>query len=60
MEKRYNLSEVAQELGFTRQGLYYWIKKGWDVPKRDYKMYTVFMEVDLKKIKKWKDKLEEV
>ncbi|MCK9615278.1 MAG: MerR family transcriptional regulator [Candidatus Omnitrophica bacterium] len=58
MEKRYNLSEAAKELGLTRQGLYYWIKKGWATPKRDYKGYPVFTEIDLKKIKEWRDKLE--
>jgi len=59
MNKRYNLSEAAEELGLTRQGLYYWIKKGWVVPKRDYKDHPVFTVDDLTKIKKWKDKLEE-
>lgn len=60
MEKRYNLSKAARELGLTRQGLYYWIKKGWVTPKRDFKNHPVFTESDLKKIKKWKDKLKEV
>ena len=60
MNKRYNLSEAAKELGLTRQGLYYWIKKGWVTPKRDYKGHPVFTDADLKKIKKWKDTLEEV
>ena len=58
--KRYNLSEVAKELDLTRQGLYYWIKKGWVAPKRDYKGHPVFTEMDLKKIKEWKEILEEV
>jgi DNA-binding transcriptional MerR regulator len=60
MEKRYNLSEAARELGLTRQGLYYWIEKGWVTPKRDYKGHPVFTMDDLKRIKKWKDKLKEV
>lgn len=51
MEKIYDLSEVAQELGFTRQGLYYWIKKGHNVPKRDYERHPVFTYVDLKRSK---------
>ena len=38
MEKRYNLSKAAKELGLTRQGLYYWIKKGWVKPKRDFRI----------------------
>lgn len=57
MEKRYNLSETAKKLGLTRQGLYYWIKKGWVAPKRDYKGHPVFTEKDLKKIMKWKSSL---
>ena len=60
MEKRYNLSEAAKELGLTRQGLYYWIKKGWVKPKRDYKGHPAFTEDDIGEIKKWKDKLREV
>ncbi len=58
MKKRYNLSQAAELLGLTRQGLYYWIRKGWVTPKRDYKNYPVFTEDDIKKIKKWMDKLE--
>jgi len=59
MEKRYTLSEAAQELGLTRQGLYYWIEKGWATPKRDYKGHPVFTKEDIKMIKNWRDKLEE-
>lgn len=59
MEKRYTLSEAAKELGLTRQGLYYWIEKGWVTPKRDYKNHPVFTEEDLGKIRVWKNKLEE-
>jgi DNA-binding transcriptional MerR regulator len=58
MEKRYNLKEAAKELSLTRQGLYYWIKKGWVTPKRDYKGYPVFTRGDLRKITEWKNKLE--
>lgn len=58
MKKRYNLSEAAEELGLTRQGLYYWIEKKWVIPRRDYKGHPVFTRVDLKRIKEWKDKLE--
>ncbi|MDD5070594.1 MAG: MerR family transcriptional regulator [Candidatus Omnitrophica bacterium] len=57
MEKRYNLSKAAKELGLTRQGLYYWIKKGWVTPKRDFKGQPVFTEGDLRRIKEMKDKL---
>jgi len=59
-KKRYNVKEVAKELGVTRQTLYYWFKKGWIKPKRDYRNYPVFTCNDLKKIKKWLSKLEEV
>ena len=59
MKKRYNLSETAKELGLTRQGLYYWMKRGWVTPKRDYKGYPVFTDADLEKIKEWKEKLVE-
>ncbi len=58
MKKLYNVSKAAKELGLTRQGLYYWIKKGWVKPKRDYKNYPVFTEEDIKKIKKWKNEIK--
>lgn len=57
--KRYNLSQVATELGVTRQTLYYWIKKKWIKPKRDYRDYPVFTCEDIKHIKKWQNKLNE-
>lgn len=56
--KRYTLSETARKLSITRQGLYYWIKKGWVKPKRDYRKYPVFTERDIQKIKDWRNKLE--
>ena len=59
MDKKYNLSEAAEELGLTRQGLYYWIKRGWVTPKRDYKGHPVFTDTDLKKIKDWKTTLND-
>ena len=34
--------EAAKELGVTRQTLYYWFKKGWVKPKRDYRRYPLF------------------
>ena len=58
--KHYTLSEAAKKLGLTRQGLYYWIKKGWVKPKRDYRNYPVFTDQDIKKIKEWKGKLVEI
>jgi len=57
--KRYNISQLAKELGVARQTLYYWIKKGWVSPKRDYRKYPVFTDGDVRKIKAWRDKLEE-
>jgi len=56
-EKRYNLSKAAEELGLTRQGLYYWIKKGWVMPKRDYKGHPVFTATDIKKVKQRQERL---
>ena len=56
-EKRYNLSEASKELGLTRQGLYYWIKKGWVTPKRDYRKFPVFTDKDIKDIKAWQSRL---
>jgi DNA-binding transcriptional MerR regulator len=55
--KRYNMREAAKEIGVTRQTLYYWIKKEWIKPKRDYRNFPVFTDKDLKQIKEWKDKL---
>ena len=58
--QRYNISQAAEELKVTRQTLYNWIKKGWIKPKRDYRNYPVFTEADIKKVKEWKNKLNEV
>ena len=55
--KRYNITQAAKELGVARQTLYYWIKKGWIKPKRDYRNYPVFTEEDIKNIKKWVQKI---
>ncbi|MFH1776113.1 MAG: MerR family transcriptional regulator [Candidatus Omnitrophota bacterium] len=55
--KRYNISQLAKELGIARQTLYYWIEKGWIKPKRDYRKYPVFTEKDVKEIKEWRDRL---
>lgn len=58
MNKRYNITHAAKELGVTRQTLYNWIEKGWVTPNRDYRRYPVFTVEDLQKIKKWRDRLE--
>jgi predicted site-specific integrase-resolvase len=54
----YNMTELAERLGVTRQAIYKWIKKGWVKPKRDYKDYPVFTEEDVKKIIKWKSTIK--
>jgi len=56
-DKRYNMREAAKELGVARQTLYYWFKKGWIKPKRDYRNYPVFTDSDLRKINAWRNKL---
>jgi len=56
-DKRYNMREAAKELGVTRQTLYYWFKKGWVKPKRDYRNFPVFTVPDIKKIKQWRGQL---
>jgi len=58
--KRYNMSQAAKELGIARQTLYYWIKKSWVKPKRDYRNYPVFTLEDVKKIKDWREALREL
>ena len=55
--KRYNMVEAAKELKVTRQTIYYWIKKGWVKPKRDYRNFPIFTESELRNIKKWKEQL---
>ncbi|MDD5208945.1 MAG: MerR family transcriptional regulator [Elusimicrobiales bacterium] len=56
--KRYNMVEAAKQLKVTRQTIYYWIKKGWVKPKRDYRNYPVFTDIDLARIKSWKNQLQ--
>ena len=56
---RYTLSKAAKKIGITRQGLYYWIKKGWVKPKRDYRNYPVITDADLKEINNWRNRLKE-
>jgi DNA-binding transcriptional MerR regulator len=52
------MREAAKELGVTRQTLYYWFKKGWVTPKRDYRNFPVFTKRDINNIKKWKNSLK--
>lgn len=58
-DTRFNMREAARELGVTRQTLYYWFKKGWVKPKRDYRNFPVFTKDDLKKINKWRECLRD-
>ena len=53
--RRYNLTQTAQVLGIHRQTLYYWIKKGWIKPQRDYRHYPVFTVLDIENLIKWKN-----
>ncbi len=59
MNKRYNITHAAKELGITRQTLYNWIEKGWVKPKRDYRDYPVFTDKDIKDINKWRKTLKD-
>ena len=56
--KRYNMVEAAKELKVTRQTIYYWIKKGWVKPARDYRDYPVFTKTHIRKLKNWKSALK--
>ncbi len=58
-DKRYNMREAAKELGVTRQTLYYWFKKEWVKPKRDYRNFPVFTKDDINHIKEWRETLNE-
>lgn len=57
-DKRYNLTQTAGILGVHRQTLYYWIKKGWLKPKRDYRNYPVFTVLDIENLIKWKNSIK--
>jgi uncharacterized iron-regulated protein len=56
--KRYNLSQTAKILKVPRQTLYYWIKKGWIKPWRNYRRYPVFTVFDIEKIIKWRNTIK--
>lgn len=56
-QKLYNISELAEKLGITRQTIYQWIEKGWVKPRRDYRDYPVFTQEDVENIIKWKKSL---
>ncbi|MEK7849621.1 MAG: MerR family transcriptional regulator [Candidatus Omnitrophota bacterium] len=56
--KRYNMTQTARILGVHRETLYYWIKKGWIKPKRDYRNYPVFTVLDIEELIKWKNTIK--
>ena len=56
--KRYNMTQTARILGVHRETLYYWIKKGWLKPKRDYRNYPVFTVLDIENLIKWKNTIK--
>ena len=56
--KRYNMTQTARILGVHRETLYYWIKKGWLKPKRDYRNYPVFTVLDIEELIQWKNTIK--
>ena len=56
--KRYNFTQTAKILNITRQGLYYWIQKGWIKPRHDYRNYPVFTVFDIEEIIKWRNTIK--
>ena len=56
--KRYNMTQTARILGVHRETLYYWIKKGWLKPKRDYRNYPVFTVLDIEELIRWKNTIK--
>ena len=56
--KKYNLTQTSRILKVHRQTLYYWIKKKWIKPKRDFKGYPVFTVLDIERLIEWKNTLK--
>jgi len=54
IETVFNVTQTASILDVHRQTIYYWIKKRWINPKRDYKGYPVFTVLDIENIIKWR------
>ena len=52
------MTQTARILGVHRETLYYWIKKGWLKPKRDYRNYPVFTVLDIEELIKWKNTIK--
>jgi DNA-binding NtrC family response regulator len=57
-DRIYNMTQVAVILGVHRQTLYYWIRKGWLKPKRDYRNYPVYTVLDIENIIKWRNSIK--
>ena len=57
-DKKYNMTQTARILDVHRETLYYWIKKGWLKPKRDYRNYPIFTVLDIEKLIKWKSTIK--
>jgi len=53
--KNYNLTQAAHLLRVDRQTIYYWMKKNWVKPKRNYRNYPVFTVLDIENIIKWRN-----
>lgn len=58
LDKFYNITQTAFILSVHRQSIYYWIKKGWIDPKRDYRNYPVFTVLDIEKLIEWRNALK--
>ena len=57
-DKNYNLTQAAHLLKVDRQTIYYWMKKGWVKPKRDYRNYPVFTVLDIENIIKQRNSVK--
>jgi len=56
--KKYNMTQTAKILGVHRETLYYWTKKRWIKPRRDYRNYPVFTVLDIKNLIDWKNTIK--
>jgi len=56
--KKYNLTQTARILQVHRQSIYYWMKKKWVKPKRDFKGYPVFTVLDIERLIEWRNTLK--
>jgi len=58
LDKFYNITQTAFILGVHRQSIYYWIKKGWLKPKRNYRNHPVFTVLDIEKLIEWRNTIK--